>query len=195
MKLWEPPYYDTEKKAPVEGNLNELAVTLMVIINFITAMDMSCLLSSNPSWGGPWSSKTPHLPRPADAAAERPGKVGRKRQVGSIGLKSKAWIFSLRFKESGVASFKLRCAKGLKCKVHHLLILFHHRNLAGEKGRYRAFKVGIRLAGTGMESYGAPLGDSWLTGCQFRVNTSRTVEDYNWWSGGQARWVTCWSRD
>ena len=49
MKLWEPPYYDTEKKAPVEGNLNELAVTLMVIINVITAMDMSCLLSSNPS--------------------------------------------------------------------------------------------------------------------------------------------------
>ena len=49
MKLWEPPYYDTEKKVPIEGNLNELAVTLMVIINFRTAMDMSCLLSSNPS--------------------------------------------------------------------------------------------------------------------------------------------------
>ena len=31
MKLWEPPYYDPEKKIPVEGNLNELAVTLMVI--------------------------------------------------------------------------------------------------------------------------------------------------------------------
>ena len=31
VKLWEPPYYDTEKKSPVEGNLNELAVTLMVI--------------------------------------------------------------------------------------------------------------------------------------------------------------------
>ena len=30
VKLWEPPYYDLERKAPVEGNLNELAVTLMV---------------------------------------------------------------------------------------------------------------------------------------------------------------------
>ena len=110
--------------------------------------------------------------------------AARDRWVASV---KKAYIFFHRFKESGVASFKLRCAKGLKCKVHHLLILFHHRNLAGEKGRYRAFKVGIRLAGTGMESYGAHLRDSWLTGCQFRVNTSCTVEDYNWWSGGQAR--------
>ena len=87
MKLWEPPYYDPEKKAPVEGNLNELAVTLMVIIHFCYLIAMNCLLSSNPSLGGPWSSKTSHLPRPADAAAERPGKVGRKRQVGGFGQK------------------------------------------------------------------------------------------------------------
>ena len=31
VKLWEPPYYNLEKKAPEEGNLNELAVTLMVV--------------------------------------------------------------------------------------------------------------------------------------------------------------------
>ena len=44
MKLWEPPYYDTEKKAPVEGNLNELAVTLMVIIKFITVVSSHLIL-------------------------------------------------------------------------------------------------------------------------------------------------------
>ena len=44
MKLWEPPYYDIEKKAPVEGNLNELAVTLMVIIKFITVVSSHLIL-------------------------------------------------------------------------------------------------------------------------------------------------------
>ena len=33
VKLWEPPYYDPEKKVPQEANLNELAVTLMVIFD------------------------------------------------------------------------------------------------------------------------------------------------------------------
>ena len=28
VKLWEPPYYDTEKKVPNEPSLHELAVTL-----------------------------------------------------------------------------------------------------------------------------------------------------------------------
>jgi len=80
VKLWEPPYYDPEKKSPVEGNLNELAVTLMDDLG---------------------------LPRPHIFQ-------------GLIMLQQNA-LEKLaardRFKESGVASFKLRCAKGVKCKV------------------------------------------------------------------------------
>jgi len=80
VKLWEPPYYDPERKAPVEGNLNELAVTLMEDLG---------------------------LPRPHIFQ-------------GLIMLQQNA-LEKLaardRFKESGVASFKLRCAKGVKCKV------------------------------------------------------------------------------
>ena len=30
VRLWEPPYYDTEKKAASEANMHELAVTLKV---------------------------------------------------------------------------------------------------------------------------------------------------------------------
>ena len=28
VKLWEPPYYDTEKKVPCEGSLHELAINV-----------------------------------------------------------------------------------------------------------------------------------------------------------------------
>jgi len=80
VKLWEPPYYDPEKKAPVEGNLNELAVTLMEDLG---------------------------LPRPHIFQGLL---MLQQNALEKLAARD-------RFKESGVASFKLRCAKGLKCKV------------------------------------------------------------------------------
>ena len=67
MKLWEPPYYDPEKKSPVEGNLNELAVTLMVIFGTILTILMFLLVMTE---CGYWSLKKMYiqedlgLPRP-----------------------------------------------------------------------------------------------------------------------------------
>ena len=80
-----------------------------------------------------------------------------------------AWFFYYhlpRFKESGVASFKLRCAKGVKCKVNDSCINFVEGPvdglkgfkfwllviviyLSGEKGGHRAFKIGVRFVSTG----------------------------------------------
>ena len=77
---------------------------------------MNCLLSPNPSLGGPWSSKTSHLPRPADAAAERPGKVGRKRQVGGVGQNSKLEYFSSGLKNQELQALNFAVQRDLSAR-------------------------------------------------------------------------------
>jgi len=80
VKLWEPPYYDLEKKAPVEANMHELAVTIKADLDLPVPHIFHSLLMLQ------------------ENALEK--------------LASRD-----RFKESGIASFKLRCAKGLNSKV------------------------------------------------------------------------------
>jgi len=80
VKLWEPPYYDTEKKVPNEPSLHELAVTLC----------------------GEVDLPRPHIFQGLQMLQQNALEKLAARQ---------------RFKESGVASLKIRCAKGLKCKV------------------------------------------------------------------------------
>ena len=89
MKLWEPPYYDPEKKSPVEGNLNELAVTLMVIFGtntilmFLLVMTVCGYLSlkKNVYSGRSWAPAAAHLPGTDHVAAECPGEACCKGQV------------------------------------------------------------------------------------------------------------------
>jgi len=80
VKLWEPPYYDTEKKVPNEAGLHELAVTLANDVN---------------------------LPRPHIFQGLQ---MLQQNAIEKLAARD-------RFKESGVANFKIRCAKGLKCKA------------------------------------------------------------------------------
>jgi len=79
VKLWEPPYYDTERKIPNEESLHELAVSITSQVN---------------------------LPR---------GHVLEGLQMLLQNALEKLAARD-KFKESGVATFKLRCSKNLKCR-------------------------------------------------------------------------------
>jgi len=80
MKLWEQPYYDQERKIPVEANMHELAVTLKADLDMPLPHIFQSLL------------------------------MLQQNALEKLAARD-------RFKESGVASFKLRCAKGLNSKV------------------------------------------------------------------------------
>jgi len=80
VKLWEAPYYDSERRAPQEAALHELAVTLKADLDL----------------------PLPHLFQGL--------LMLQQHALEKLAARD-------RFKESGVASFKLRCAKGLRCKV------------------------------------------------------------------------------
>eukprot|EP00092_Neocalanus_flemingeri_P007331 GFUD01007917.1.p1 GENE.GFUD01007917.1~~GFUD01007917.1.p1 ORF type:complete len:590 (+),score=221.00 GFUD01007917.1:891-2660(+) len=79
VKLWEAPYFDTEKNVPNEASLHELSVTITSDVN---------------------------LPRPHIFQGL---KMLQQNALEKLAARD-------RFKESGIANLKIRCAKGLKCR-------------------------------------------------------------------------------
>jgi len=79
VKLWEPPYFDTEKKSACEGSLHELAITVTEEIQ---------------------------LPRPHVFQGLQ---MLQQNALEKLAARDK-------FKESGVATLKLRFSKNLKCR-------------------------------------------------------------------------------
>jgi len=79
VKLWEPPYYDTEKKSACEGSLHELAITV---------------------------TEEVQLPRPHVFQGLQ---MLQQNALEKLAARDK-------FKESGVATLKLRFSKNLKCR-------------------------------------------------------------------------------